>query len=271
MFSIIIPVYNRETTIIDLVNKLSILPHIDEIVIIDDHSKHDIKKLFVTTFCMNLDSKVKIHRNKSNSGPAYSRNIGLKIATSDYVIFLDSDDEIFQERLTCHYQAILADNSLEYVYSTLYEYSTASKTEKKTFDLFNLENLCLFLNKSRLVSLPCTSSFTFKKSSLLKKRIFFPNLFRSSEDTIFKSRILLNSLYGKVIPCESVAVKINSTGDGITQNWSTSIRNRLFKIASGFVIFKEFFPSSVSLQAIKYSSHGLFMLIRITYSKLLSL
>lgn len=89
--SVIIPVYNREGTIeraiVSVVNQsYSNL----EVIVVDDGS-----------FDKSLDiirNLAKKHKNmiviaKENTGVSDSRNIGLKKATGDYVMFLDSDDE----------------------------------------------------------------------------------------------------------------------------------------------------------------------------------
>lgn len=40
------------------------------------------------------DNRIKLLRNEQNQGVSYSRNVGLRNATGEYIFFLDSDDYI---------------------------------------------------------------------------------------------------------------------------------------------------------------------------------
>lgn len=90
--SIIIPTYNIaanwHTFFIKKQEKLvQELPI--EIIIIDDNSKDDTLGLLQT-----LQGNVKIWRNLENRGPNFSRNLGIHNSSTNYLLFLDSDDEI---------------------------------------------------------------------------------------------------------------------------------------------------------------------------------
>lgn len=89
--SIIIPVYNKKKYIVDCLN--SVLTwgnnHNYEVIIIDDGSTDGSKEL-IDGFQDNEYVKI-IH--KENGGVSSARNIGLSIATGDYLTFVDADDE----------------------------------------------------------------------------------------------------------------------------------------------------------------------------------
>lgn len=94
MFSIIIPVYNRENSIskaIDSVLKQS-YEHW-ELILIDDGSKDRTKE--VCQRYANKDTRVR-YFYKENGGVCTARNMGLDKAQGTYILFLDSDD-IFVE------------------------------------------------------------------------------------------------------------------------------------------------------------------------------
>lgn len=87
-FSFIIPVYNRPEETKELLDSLAIQSDLDfEVVIIEDGSKEtseEVVKLF--------SSKLNIlYLFKENTGPGDSRNYGMKRASGDYFIILDSD------------------------------------------------------------------------------------------------------------------------------------------------------------------------------------
>lgn len=99
--SIIVPVYKAEKTIHRCINSIIQQTHTNfELIIIDDGSPDKSGKI-----CDNYAQKDKriqvIH--KKNGGVSSARNIGLNLATGDFITFIDSDDFIlnhFLEHLT---------------------------------------------------------------------------------------------------------------------------------------------------------------------------
>jgi len=92
--SIIIPVYNEQSTIVKTIKK-SISAHkfnIDyEIIIVDDFSSDNTKNTVNDLFCKS--GKVKILAHKSNKGKGAAFRTGLKKATGDIVLIQDADLE----------------------------------------------------------------------------------------------------------------------------------------------------------------------------------
>ncbi len=101
--SAIIPVYNRKYELKRLLKSFTNIKYNGslEIIIVDDASTEDIK-YHVNQFLKDYSTAIfKYKRLEKNSGPAYAKNFGAKIASGDYLWFLDSDTEIFfQETLT---------------------------------------------------------------------------------------------------------------------------------------------------------------------------
>ena len=87
--SFIIPVYNRPEEINELLKSFVNLDgNFDfEIVIIEDGST-DCSDVITSKYIDNLNI---LYLKKNNTGPGDSRNYGMKIATGDYYIILDSD------------------------------------------------------------------------------------------------------------------------------------------------------------------------------------
>lgn len=88
-FSIIIPVFNRSQEIDELLGSLvhQTFTNRFEVIIIDDGST-DKSDIIVNNYKDTLDVK---YFYKKNSGPGQSRNYGMKRATGNYFIILDSD------------------------------------------------------------------------------------------------------------------------------------------------------------------------------------
>ncbi len=88
--SIVVPVYNVEKYLKDCLDSLinQTLKEI-EIICINDGSK-DNSLLILEDYALR-DSRIKVI-NKENEGQSIARNIGIEIATGEYLGFVDSDD-----------------------------------------------------------------------------------------------------------------------------------------------------------------------------------
>mgnify|MGYP001493982423 CR=1 FL=1 len=90
--SVIVPVYNEEATIIDLLNKVNAQTHANldlEVIVVNDGSTDNSLELLETN--SNLYSHlVTLSKNKGKGGAVKA---GLKKATGKYVLFQDADLE----------------------------------------------------------------------------------------------------------------------------------------------------------------------------------
>ena len=93
--AVIIPTYNRANTIVASVQSvLSQTYLVNEIIIIDDNSTDDtLKKLD------QFNDYITILQTENHSGAQAARNIGIKAAQSEWIAFLDSDDEWLPNKL----------------------------------------------------------------------------------------------------------------------------------------------------------------------------
>ena len=88
--SVIIPVYNRASTIIRAIE--SVLKQVrpaDEIIVVDDGSDDGTGDILV-----NYRQVIKIIR-QDNKGVSAARNAGIRVATGNWITFLDSDDKLY--------------------------------------------------------------------------------------------------------------------------------------------------------------------------------
>lgn len=88
LLSILIPTYNRNESLIKLLQRLQ--PQIQdevEVIVIDDHSDNQLK--------LEFPSWLKYIVLEENSGGAsIPRNVGLDNAKGQYITFIDSDDDV---------------------------------------------------------------------------------------------------------------------------------------------------------------------------------
>lgn len=91
-YSIIIPVFNAEISIVRCIKSILYQTYTDfELIIIDDGS-NDQTPLILDKL-QNKDSRIKV-LHQSNSGVSSARNNGLSISKGEYILFIDSDDWI---------------------------------------------------------------------------------------------------------------------------------------------------------------------------------
>lgn len=90
--SVIVPIYNVEKYLKECIDSIIFQTYTNlEILLINDGSTDSSKK--ICEEYVNKDSRIKLF-NKVNGGLSSARNFGIKKATGDYIIFIDSDDFI---------------------------------------------------------------------------------------------------------------------------------------------------------------------------------
>ena len=86
-----------------------------EVIIVDDCSTDSTKEL-IKHYENTYDNCKGIFLDKNNGGAGIPRNVGIKYATSNYLMFMDPDDEYEYDACEVFYDNILSSNS-EFVYS----------------------------------------------------------------------------------------------------------------------------------------------------------
>lgn len=87
-YSIIIPIYNRPDEAEELLASLAKQNYKNfDVLMIEDGSTEDCSEI-IKNYAKDLDIK---YHFKANSGPGDSRNVGMSMATGEYLIFFDSD------------------------------------------------------------------------------------------------------------------------------------------------------------------------------------
>jgi len=95
IISIIIPVYNAERYLQRCLNSVVGQTYKDlEIILVDDGSTD--KSPEICDYYAKKDTRIKVI-HKKNGGPSLAREAGIKIATGDYISFVDADDYIDED------------------------------------------------------------------------------------------------------------------------------------------------------------------------------
>lgn len=96
VFSIIVPVYNVEKYLDECLNSILNQSFKDyEVIVVNDGStdnSYEILKKY------KKNEKINIY-TQNNHGLSYTRNVGVKKAKGDYLVFIDSDDYIEKDYL----------------------------------------------------------------------------------------------------------------------------------------------------------------------------
>ena len=178
---IIIPAYNSQKYISKTIKSVFRQTYKNwKLIIIDDASTDDTKKILETIYKKNKDKKkIIILKNNINMGQAISRNRGLKYSKSKFVTFLDSDDFWDKNKLKNQIKFMLR-NNYDFTYT---DYKIIKNNQIKKIIVPNFYNYKRFIHNSSIN----TCSMIIKKKII--KNIFFKNL-RFSEDYFFKCQIL---------------------------------------------------------------------------------
>ncbi|CRK80175.1 glycosyltransferase [Neobacillus massiliamazoniensis] len=192
LISIIVPIYNVERYLDKCVESLinQTMKNI-EIILVDDGSPDNCPKI-----CDNYalrDNRINvIHKN--NTGLSDSRNVGLKIAKGDYILFVDSDDYINKKTCEYFYKHII-ENSYDVIIGAAMKIEEGSTTDYSNSRGFKT-NQCLkgkeFLKigfKHGIVKMAVWCNL-YNRKFLLENELFFKKGLLH-EDEQWTPRVLL--------------------------------------------------------------------------------
>lgn len=109
MFSVIIPVYNRETLVAQTIDSVLAQPHRCQVICVDDGSTDNSRAVI-----RGYGDRVTL-LEQQNKGPGAARNLGLTVATGTYIAYLDSDDLWFPWTTTVYSRLIQQHNNPAFI------------------------------------------------------------------------------------------------------------------------------------------------------------
>ena len=106
--SIILPIFNIENflerALKSIINQTMDLKDI-EVIMVDDVSTDDSRKI-MKEYSSIYSNFISLFHEKNSGGCGFPRNTGLEVASGEYVMFLDPDDEFLPENCERLYEAI---------------------------------------------------------------------------------------------------------------------------------------------------------------------
>lgn len=154
LVSVIIPTYNRRQLLAEALDSARAQTHTNlEIIVVDDGSTDD-----TGDYVRGLESGRIIYVPQEHRGyPGTARNVGLKMATGEYVAFLDSDDVWLPAKIETQLQILEADDSLDFVATDFLESPSRRRktalglTEPKLLVFEDLLHACPIFNSSVVI------------------------------------------------------------------------------------------------------------------------
>ena len=203
-FSVIIPVFNRQEPIKHAIRSVLNQDFKDwECLVVDDASTDDTLTV-IQDFSLD-DSRIKVIGLEKNSGVSAARNAGLEKAEGEWILFLDSDDELNPNAMSILSNVITANCVDMVVFATSQDWIPAEEISNKVLEREFIRSMIF---PQHINIHPQTDSFLqpyicnkcVKRSLIMENGIRFDEWRRTWEDNVFLVKCLdcCKSLY--VIP-----------------------------------------------------------------------
>ena len=212
--TVIIPVFNAEKYLSNTFDSLltqSIGFENLEVIFVDDCSTDNSRDI-ITNFSKQYPNVKVVFLNKNSGGAGRPRNVGMEYSTSDYVMFLDSDDIFINDACETVYNEI-TENGIDIVsgfhtndgktpHPGLLENTFTDPMKsfpnrnKKVKEMFKDENSFVYVDSinecESIIDNFGLSSKIFRKSFLEENNITFPDS-SAGEDSVFLCNSFLNA------------------------------------------------------------------------------
>lgn len=182
LVTVIIPAYNAQRYLARCLDSIFTIEEEIEVIVVNDGSRDKTKEI--------LDSYQEKHKNlvcihQNNSGVSYSRNVGLKAAKGEYIMFADADD-IFDNEMFKRLIMPLKEKKYDFVFG---DYETISENDE-LYDYMKIEKKLITLKDIKEYFLSYTDLNTcwgklFKKDIILQYKIHFDTTIHIGEDRAF--------------------------------------------------------------------------------------
>ena len=252
--SIIIPVFNLEDKIEDTFNSIkSQTIGFDklEIIFVDDESTDNTTSI-INNYVNDYDNVFLLNTGENSGFAGKPRNIGLNNANSDYVLFLDGDDQLLINSCEVLYNKITSTNAdiviggQINVFDGIHQHNPPLFGEEETI----FKNM---LNPKLLNIRPAISAKLFKRGTIIHNNIKFPEGI-SGQDLVFFTEALLNS--NKVVTLNDFYVYYRNLSDtSITLNLNQKYLCGLIKAYTIVCDILEKFNVDYKIQTLIFCQH----------------
>lgn len=243
-FSIGVPYYNREKYLKNCLESIKNQKYSNfEVICIDDGSTD--KSLEIVKKFSKKDSRFKSFKNNENKGISYSRERCKNLATGDFLIFIDSDDEVTAEHLKNAYDMICRCPDIDFIKIPVRKtIERASKdfikelkrdifnlSDKDVEDCYSKHDFCITgVTPSFVRRLSILKDIHYPVNNSLEKNLIYPEL-------IFNAESLCKS---KKIGILKECTYITNISENSTRYMDTSFEKKLKSLDIHLNNFKKF-------------------------------
>jgi glycosyltransferase involved in cell wall biosynthesis len=179
--SIIIPVYNAEKSLPNILEKLVLQTYRNiEIIVVNDGSTDG--SYHIIKHYASIDDRI-VAINQNNQGVSAARNSGINIVSGKYILFIDADDDLDIDLINILMSKVSSNTDLVvcgmYLNNKKIIPNNSVIDDKKRLRIYVLKSL---LQKNLLYG-PCCKIFRF--DIIAKHHLRFPTNVNYGEDTIF--------------------------------------------------------------------------------------
>lgn len=220
--SVIIPAYNVEKYISESLNSVLYSDYEDfEIILINDGSTDKTDKI-----CRDYLNKYDniIYLQQENQGASVARNLGLRYAKGDWVVFLDADDKISKDFL-----------NLVSVYSKdcdilFFGYTNETNKDKRKEKQIRKTDISLrreiiyntiagkqLSGQLKHIKFPAVHAKAYQRKFLLKNKLGFPNNIKIGEDLLFNLQCYIAMENGKL--CKELVYNITTRPGSVSYKY----------------------------------------------------
>ena len=190
--TVVIPAYNSEKYIARAIDSVLTQTHKpDEIIVVDDGSTDNTSEI-----ARKYEPSVKLIQQQ-NTGASVARNTGIEAATSEWIAFLDADDEWLPEKLKLQTEHLKRNPRLQWTTANFIRCQcdknqrlpdlTPKLAPRAQALLDNKEYFDSFFSAYLAHGSGCTITMLIKKDLLIKAGLFTPGLLRFNDmDMWFK-------------------------------------------------------------------------------------
>ncbi|MGE8377402.1 MAG: glycosyltransferase family 2 protein [Sphingobacterium sp.] len=220
IISIIIPCYNVSRFIRETINSILLQNRIDrcELVLVDDASTDNSLEILLE---YNIIDNVKIVQSSVNGGVAVARNIGIREAKGEFIMFLDADDEISSGAIELLMEKITPELDVLSFGFRIIDKDKSSNCSNSTFDnrLFTSKEFLKSYFRRSLLQHICSQ--IIRKDLIDNNFIEFISNTYYAEDQEFQMKVLY---YAKNILYIKDELFIYNRGKGATMNSGFNIK-----------------------------------------------
>jgi len=216
-FSIVVPLYNKSYSISRCIDSILLQTYSSfEIIVVNDGSTDDSLSIVEDTYPHEIYSGVIKVVDQTNKGVSAARNSGVQLAKSNYVCFLDADDE-WKPTFLIEIKRLINDFPKANLYCLQHETKINQKDPVRNRCYYRdgyrgyIEN---FFKASLVGSIANSSKICISKNAL-KSVGGFPEGYKSGEDLYVWMEISLNghvAFYNKVLARVNVLQDLSRSG-----------------------------------------------------------